>query len=50
MNNLHYTMKKHNYKSPVMEASALAAEGIIADSSSQALEIPDMVEEKLEWE
>ena len=43
-------MKKQVYKSPVMEASALAAEGIIADSSSQALEIPDMVEEKLEWE
>jgi hypothetical protein len=43
-------MKKHIYKSPALEALALAAEGIIADSSSQALEIPDMVEEKLEWE
>ena len=43
-------MKKHNYKSPALEALALAAEGIIADSSSQALEIPDMVGEKLEWE
>ena len=43
-------MKKHIYKSPALEALALTAEGIIADSSSQALEIPDMVEEKLEWE
>ena len=43
-------MKKHNYKSPALEALALAAEGIIAESSSQSLEIPDMVEEKMEWE
>ena len=45
-----FTMKKHYYKSPVIEDITTVTEGVIATSSSESLEIPEMIEEKLEWE
>ena len=43
-------MKKHLYKSPVIVDISPVTEEVMATSSSEGLEIPDMVEDKLEWE